>query len=148
MRVLLCAGLLTFLGAASALADDLIKVKTDKSVTEAMDALEAAVGNAGATVFARVDHAAGAQKVGMELGDAQLLIFGNPKLGTPAMQADPLAGLYLPLKVLAYSDADGQVWLVYEDPAEMLDDVEISGDAPVLGKMQGALKKLTGAAAN
>ncbi|MEX0368538.1 MAG: DUF302 domain-containing protein [Ruegeria sp.] len=148
MRVLLCAGLLTFLGAASALADDLIKVKTDKSVAEAMDALEAAVGNAGATVFARVDHAAGAQKVGMELGDAQLLIFGNPKLGTPAMQADPLAGLYLPLKVLAYSDADGQVWLVYEDPAEMLDDVEISGDAPVLGKMQGALKKLTGAAAN
>ncbi|WP_171173894.1 DUF302 domain-containing protein [Ruegeria sp. HKCCD8929] len=148
MRVLLCAGLLTFLGAASALADDLIKVKTEKSVAEVMDALEAAVGNAGATVFARVDHAAGAQKVGMELGDAQLLIFGNPKLGTPAMQADPLAGLYLPLKVLAYSDADGQVWLVYEDPAEMLDDVEISGDAPVLGKMQGALKKLTGAAAN
>ncbi|TMV08085.1 DUF302 domain-containing protein [Ruegeria sediminis] len=130
------------------MADELMKVKTDKSVSEAMDALEAAVGNAGATVFARVDHAAGAKNVDMELADAQLLIFGNPKLGTPAMQADPVAGLYLPLKVLAYSDADGQVWLVYEDPADMLGGLNIPGDAPVVGKMQGALQKLTEAATN
>lgn len=147
MRVLFYATLMVFAGAA-AIAGDLVKVKTDKSVSEAMDALEAAVGNAGATVFARVDHAAGARKVDMELGEAQLLIFGNPKLGTPAMQADPRAGLFLPLKVLAYSDADGQVWLVYEDPAEMLEDLDIPADAPVVGKMQGALGKLTGAAAN
>ena len=130
------------------LADDLIRVKTDKSVGEAMDALEAAVTNAGATVFSRVDHAAGAAGVGMELADSQLLIFGNPKLGTPAMQADPLAGLYLPLKVLAYSDDDGQVWLVYENPTETMEDLKTPEDAPVFGKMQGALKKLTGAAAN
>lgn len=132
---------------AQAGADDLVRVETGKSVGDAMDALEAAVNGAGATVFARVDHAAGAAKVDMELADAQLLVFGNPKLGTPAMQADPVAGLFLPLKVLAYEDGDGQVWLVYEDPAETMEDLNIPGDAPVIGKMQGALKKLTGAAA-
>ena len=83
----------------------------------------------------------------MELADAELLIFGNPKLGTPAMQADMHAGIFLPLRVLVYADADGQTWLAYEDPREMLDDLSIPADAPFLGAMEGALKKLTGAAA-
>lgn len=147
MKSIFLATTITLASAVSVLADDLIRVETGKTVSAAMDALEAAVNKAGATVFARVDHAAGAAKVDMELADAELLIFGNPKLGTPAMQADPLAGLYLPLKVLVYADGDGQVWLVYEDPAETLDDLDVPDDAPVIGKMQGALKKLTGAAA-
>ncbi|MBO9450133.1 DUF302 domain-containing protein [Tropicibacter sp. R16_0] len=128
------------------MAQDIIKVKTDKTVQGAMDALETVVGNAGATVFARVDHAAGAGKVDLELADSQLLVFGNPKLGTPAMQVDPLAGLFLPLKVLAYQDADGQVWLAYEDPKHTMSDLDGVSDAPVIEKMQGALKKLTTAA--
>ncbi|WP_264212980.1 DUF302 domain-containing protein [Leisingera thetidis] len=134
---------------ASALpaAAGLVTVPSQKPVGETMDALEAAVEGAGATVFARVDHAAGAQKAEMELNDAQLLIFGNPKLGTPAMQADMRAGLFLPLKVLAYEDADGQVWLSYEDPAEMLSGLDIPADAGFIAKMQGALGKLTAAAA-
>ncbi|MFS4582599.1 DUF302 domain-containing protein [Phaeobacter sp. C3_T13_0] len=127
-------------------AAELMKIPSQKPVAETMDALQAAVERAGATVFARIDHAAGAQKVDLELGDAELLIFGNPKLGTPAMQADPRAGLYLPLKVLAYEDADGQVWLTYEDPAEMLGGLDIPADAAVIAKMQGAIGKLTGAA--
>ncbi|MEO9781280.1 MAG: DUF302 domain-containing protein [Sedimentitalea sp.] len=144
---IILAAAIAIAGAGQAVADDLVRVKTDKSVTAAMDSLQAAVEGAGATVFARVDHAAGAQKVDMELGDAQVLIFGNPKLGTPAMQADPLAGLFLPLKVLAYGDADGQVWLVYESPKEMLDDLNIDDDAEYVQKMTGALAKLTGKAA-
>lgn len=128
------------------MAQDIIKVKTDKTVQGAMDALETVVGNAGATVFARVDHAAGAGKVDLELADSQLLVFGNPKLGTPAMQVDPLAGLFLPLKVLAYQDADGQVWLAYEDPKHTMSDLDGVSDAPVIEKMQGALKRLTTAA--
>ncbi len=147
MKTILAAGLLALCCAMPGFAGDLVKVKTGKSVGEAIDALEAAVSKAGATVFARVDHAAGAASVDMALADAQLLVFGNPRLGTPAMQADPLAGLFLPLKVLAYADGDGQVWLVYEDPAAMMEGLDIPGDAPVIGKMQGALKKLTGAAA-
>ncbi len=135
-------------GATWAMADDIIKVPTDKSVTEAIDALQTAVENAGATVFARVDHAAGAHKVDMTIPPNQVLIFGNPALGTPAMQIDPRAGLFLPLKVQAYEDADGQVWLAYEDPKETMDELDAVEKSPVIDKMRGALSKLTSAAAN
>lgn len=128
--------------------DDIIKVRAAGEVAAAMDRLEEAVQGAGATVFARVDHGAGAEAAGMQLAPAELLIFGNPKLGTPAMQDDPLAGLYLPLRVLVYSDAEGQVWMAYEEPREMLDDLPgIDDDAGYLGKMSGALKALTSKAA-
>lgn len=146
-RLLLSASVLIGL-AIPAMATDLIKVKTDKSVAEAMDALEAAVGNAGATVFARIDHRKGAESAGLEMDFAETLIFGNPKLGTPAMNADIRASLYLPLKVAAYAAPEGGVVLTYEDPAEMFDDLEIPADAEFVAKMQGALKKLTEAAAN
>ncbi|WP_068116364.1 DUF302 domain-containing protein [Tropicimonas marinistellae] len=126
---------------------EIVAVPAAGDVAATTDALEAAVENAGATVFARVDHAAGAASVGMELPDAELLVFGNPKLGTPAMQDDVLAGLMLPLRVLVYQDGDGQTWLAYEAPAEMLEGVGIPADAPYLKMMEGALKKLTGAAA-
>ncbi len=135
-------------GATWAMADDIIKVPTDKSVTEAIDALQAAVENAGATVFARVDHSAGAHKVDMTIPPNQVLIFGNPALGTPAMQIDPRAGLFLPLKVQAYEDADGQVWLAYEDPKETMDELDAVEKSPVIDKMRGALSRLTDAAAN
>lgn len=132
--------------AAPAQAEEIVRVSATGSVAEVMDRLEQAVAGAGATVFARVDHRAGAESVGTPIGASQLLIFGNPALGTPAMQADPLAGLYLPLKVLAYEDGDGAVWLVYEEPSETFDDLSIPEDADVLAKMSGALGKLTAAA--
>ncbi|MEM9845048.1 MAG: DUF302 domain-containing protein [Pseudomonadota bacterium] len=132
---------------AAAQASDIVKVKSSADVAATTDALEAAVTGAGATVFARVDHGAGAAKAGLELADAQLLIFGNPKLGTPAMNEDALAGLFLPLRVLVYEDGAGEVWLAYEDPSAMLGPLEgTSADAPYLTKMTGALKKLTAAA--
>ncbi|AHD10307.1 DUF302 domain-containing protein [Phaeobacter gallaeciensis] len=145
IKSLALAGAIAVMSAFPAAAD-LIKIPSQKPVAETMDALQAAVEGAGATVFARVDHAAGAQKVDLSLGDAQLLIFGNPKLGTPVMQADPRAGLFLPLKILAYQDAEGQVWLTYEDPAEMLSGLGVPADAEAVAKMQGALGKLTSAA--
>jgi len=128
--------------------DDIMKVPAGGDVTATMDALETEVTAAGATVFARVDHAGGAASVDMEMAPSELLIFGNPKLGTPAMQDNMLAGLYLPLKVLVYEDAQGQVWLAYEDPKETLNDLpEISDDAGYIAKMQGAMGKLTAKAA-
>ena len=84
--------------------------------------------------------------MGLTLAPEQLLIFGNPKLGTPAMQDDPLAGLYLPLKVLVYQDGSGQTWLAYEDPKEMFEDLNISAEAEYVKTMTGALAKLTGKA--
>jgi uncharacterized protein (DUF302 family) len=126
---------------------EVVQVKSAKPVAATVDALEAAVTEAGATVVARVDHGKGAASVEMPLGESQLLIFGNPALGTPAMQADPLAGLQLPLKVLVYADESGQVWLAYENPADMFAGLAIPPDAEVVGKMSGALAKLTDKAA-
>lgn len=141
------AALVLALAALPAIADEIVRVESSRDVAATMEALEAAVDGAGATVFARVDHGAGARSVGSEIGDSQLLIFGNPALGTPAIEADRLAGLYLPLKVLVYEDDTGKVWLAYEPPAETLDDLDIPGDAEVLAKMAGALETLTAAAA-
>lgn len=114
--------------------------QTTKSVPAAMDALEAAVTEAGATVFARVDHAKGAADVGMELRPAQLLIFGNPVLGTPAMQDDIRAGIVLPLRVLVYQDEDGDTQIAYEDVTDMFADFDIDASAEYINKMRGALQ--------
>ncbi len=146
MKKIVTAVALSMAAVPDAAESDIIKVKSAGDVATTMDALEAAVTGAGATVFARVDHAGGAAKVDLELAPEQLLIFGNPKLGTPAMQDDPLAGLFLPLKVLVYQDEDGQTWLAYEDPAAMLDELDIPNDAEYVKKMTGALAKLTGKA--
>jgi len=128
--------------------DGIVRVEAAGDVTTTMDGLEGAVRGAGATVFARVDHAAGAEAAGMALPPAQLLVFGNPKLGTPAMQDAPLAGLFLPMQVLVYRDGDGQVWLAYQDPAAMLGALDgISPGAGYVDKMTGALRKLTAKAA-
>ena len=148
MRTLIKAAVLGLLAMPAWAADHIVKVRSGADVAATADALEAAVTGAGATVFARVDHAGGAASAGMNLAPSQLLVFGNPKLGTPAMQDDALAGLYLPMKVLVYEDADDQVWLAYEDPADMLGGLEgIPEGAEYVGKMTGALGKLTEQAA-
>ena len=126
---------------------DYERLEAKGSVADTIDRLEQAVEGAGATVFARVDHTKGAEAAGMELGDAQLLIFGNPKLGTPVMQQDIRAGLALPLRMLAYEDADGKVWITYEDVDEMFDDLEIDDDAESVKKMENALQTLAEKAA-
>jgi len=113
-------------------------------VATTMDRLVAAVEGAGATIFARVDHAAAAAKVGQELAPNQVLIFGNPKLGTPMMQSAPSMGLDLPLKVQVYRGADGAVRVVYRDMAGLA--AEHGADSPALAKAAGALDKLTGKA--
>lgn len=144
MRKRLAAVLLAALPAE---AGEIVRVESTRDVVATADALQAAVEGAGARVVARVDHGAGAESVGADIGGSQLLIFGNPALGTPAMQADRLAGLYLPLRMLVYEDAEGKVWLAYEEPAETLDDLEIPADADFLVRMSGALKTLAAAAA-
>lgn len=122
-----------------------ITQSSPKSVAATMDSLQAAVEGAGATVFARVDHGAGAANVEMDLPDAELLIFGNPMLGTPAMQADIHAGLQLPLKVLVYAGEDGTV-VAYESVETIFDGLDVPLDAEFAQKMTGALAMLTGKA--
>ena len=97
-------------------ADGLIAVKSPHSSKDTMDRLETLVKQKGMTIFARIDHAAGAAKVGKNLRSTELLIFGNPQGGTPFMECNQTVGIDLPLKALVWEDASGQVWLGYNDP--------------------------------
>ena len=96
--------------------DGLVTVASKYPVRETLDRLEADLKAKNITVFARIDHAAGAASVAMPLRPTELLIFGNPKAGTPLMQSNQTIGIDLPLKILAWQDADGKVWLTYNDP--------------------------------
>ena len=136
----ICATALALTLSSTALHAEIIHKTSPHSVVETMDRLEEAVTAAGATVFARVDHAAGAQKVDMELRPTQLLIFGNPVLGTPAMQDDIRAGIVLPLRVLVYQDEDGDTQIAYEDVTDMFADFDIDASAEYINKMRGALQ--------
>lgn len=98
-------------------ADGLVAVKSPHGAAQTMDRLEAAVKQRGLNVFARIDHAAGASKVGKTLRPTELLIFGNPQGGTPLMECAQSAGIDLPLKALVWQDEAQQVWLGYNDPA-------------------------------
>lgn len=103
---------------ASALAHDkaMITAQSPYAPKETMDRLERKAKEAGLKVFARIDHAKGAASVDMTLRPTELLVFGNPKGGTPLMQCAQTIGIDLPLKALVWQDGKGQVWLGYNDP--------------------------------
>jgi uncharacterized protein (DUF302 family) len=95
--------------------DGLITVSSAHPVAETVERLVAAATSAGMRVFARIDHAAAAAEVGMELRPTELVIIGSPRGGTPLMQDRQAAGIDLPLKALAWEDEDGRVWLTTND---------------------------------
>src|SRR6516165_433655 len=97
-------------------ADGLITLRSSYGPRDTMNRLETEVKGKGLTVFARIDHAAGAAEVGLSLRPTELLIFGNAKGGTPLMQSVQTIGIDLPLKVLVWQDASGSTWLSYNDP--------------------------------
>ena len=94
----------------------IISQTSSYSVPETIDRLAAVLQAKGITIFARLDQQAEAENVGLSLRPTQLLLFGNPKAGTPLVVAVPTIALDLPLKVLAWEAADGKVWLSYNDP--------------------------------
>jgi uncharacterized protein (DUF302 family) len=98
-------------------ADGLVALKSPHSAQETMNRLETMVKERGLNVFARIDHAAGAAKLGKTLRPTELLIFGNPQGGTPFMECAQTVGIDLPLKALVWQDESAQVWLGYNDPA-------------------------------
>jgi uncharacterized protein (DUF302 family) len=106
------------------------------TVQRLTDAMEAA----GAKVFAVIDHSGEAARVGMSLRDTKLIIFGNPRGGTPVMEVAPLAALELPLKILVWADDDGAVWMSYLS-AEWLEDRY--GLPPELARPLAAVDTLT-----
>lgn len=126
-------------------AADLVKKPSEHGVQETMDRLEAMVGDKGLAVFNRIDHQANARKAGMEMAASQLLIFGNPKMGTAIMQQDPGAGLDLPLRVLVFEDGQGQTWISYHNPQGLKSSYQLEGN-PALDKAENALGNITDAA--
>lgn len=94
----------------------LVHVPSKYPVRKALERLETLVQSRGLTIFARIDFAGDAQKVGLTMRPTQLLIFGNPKAGTPLMVVSPSIAIDLPLKALAWEDVDGKVWLSYNKP--------------------------------
>ena len=96
--------------------DGLITLRSSHGPKDTMNRLETEVKGKGLTVFARIDHAAGAAEVGLSLRPTELLIFGNAKGGTPLMESVQTIGIDLPLKALVWQDASGNTWLSYNDP--------------------------------
>jgi uncharacterized protein (DUF302 family) len=101
----------------NASGNGIIIVQSKYSVKESIDQFQQLLSAKGIVVFARIDQQAEAKKVGLDLSPTELIIFGDPKGGTPIMQAYPLSALDLPLKLLAWSHDDSTVWLTYNDAA-------------------------------
>lgn len=131
--------------AAPAIAEKsnaLLIKRSDTTVKETLDRLSAILHKKGIKIFARIDHAAGAEMAGMELPPTELLIFGNPKLGTPLMTASRAVGIALPMKALAWQDDDGNVYLGCTNPIELAQRFAITGRDDVIAKMLKAIDAL------
>ncbi len=144
MGKIIVAALIGLIALPVAHADTgIVTKKSANSVAATLDCLESTLRAKGMTIFARVDHDDGASKVGLTLRPTELLIFGNPKLGTQLMTSNQTAGMDLPMKALAWQDAEGTVWLSYNDPAYLAARHGIDDRAEVIKKMTGALGKFS-----
>lgn len=128
-------------------ADGVINVKSNKSVSATADKLEKVLTSKGMTIFNRVKHSEAAMKIGVEIAPTELIIFGNPKVGSPLMKCAPTVALDLPQKALIWQDLNQRVWITYNNPAYLKQRHDIKGCDKVLAKVTGALAKLTAAAA-
>lgn len=144
IKFLLILALLTVFTYAQA-ADGLIAVKSPYTAKVTMDKFEAIVKEKGLNIFARIDHTAGAAKIGTTLRSTEVLIFGNPEGGTPLMECAQSFGIDLPLKALVWEDATSQVWLGYNDPAYLAERHQVS-ECPAVDNIQKALAGISAAA--
>ena len=124
----------------------LITSSAEGSVSETAGRLVASLERRSITVFAQIDHAEGARRVGLELPDETVVVFGNPQAGTPLMQADPTVGIELPLRILVW-DAEGTTMLGYDDPTRLADDYALAAVTGTLEQMRQLLADLVAEAA-
>lgn len=152
IRTLLAAPLLAAVVALAPVAgpalamSDLVVRESKLGVKESIDALAKAIEAKGIKVVARVDHAAGAKTAGLEMRPAEVLLFGNPKLGTPLMQSNPEIAIELPMKVLAWQAADGKVYVGYTAPEKLKARYGIKDRDEVFKTMAAALLAFSDAA--
>jgi uncharacterized protein (DUF302 family) len=147
MREILLTLMSIFFFVSLAHADNgLISIKSPYDVKKTADRLENALNAKGMTVFIRINHAEGARKVGKKLRPTELVIFGNPKVGTPLMQCGQSAAIDLPQKALIWQDEAGQVWLTYNDPNYLVNRHGLAGCDEVTKKIEKALGNFAKAA--
>jgi uncharacterized protein (DUF302 family) len=120
--------------------DRLAKFESNFGPRETMDRLEAIIKAHGMSIFARINHAALAQEAGLSLRPTEVIIFGNPRAGTPLMQANQTIGIDLPLKALVWEDDEGKVWLGYNEPQWLARRHGIEGAEGITGKIDLALR--------
>jgi uncharacterized protein (DUF302 family) len=123
--------------------EGIVNLASKHSVAETLNRMEALLRASGMKVFARIDHSGEAAAAGISMPPTEVLIFGNPKGGTPVMLAAPLAAIDLPLKALAWQDSEGKVWLSYNDPEYIarrfgLSDDQIKTIAPITALIERA----------
>jgi len=135
-----------FIVSTASAGDGLISFKSSHDVKVTADRLEDILINKKMNVFIRIDHAAGAKKVGQKLRPTELVVFGNPKVGTPLMQCSQSVAIDLPQKALIWQDAKGQVWLTYNDPNYLAQRHGLSECADVIKKVEKALNNFAKAA--
>jgi uncharacterized protein (DUF302 family) len=132
---------------ASDLADaDLVTLPSPHGVDETVERLKSLLDAKKIQVFAHIDHAAGAKKVGLSLRPTQVLIFGNPQAGTPLMQSRQTIGLDLPLRILVWEDEAGKVWLTYRRPGLLARLHHVAGHDEAVKGLDDGLSGLTRAA--
>ncbi len=134
------------LTASAAAQGGLVSRKSTHDVDTTANRLESALKEKGVTVFARIDHAAGAQRVGQTLKPTLLIIFGNPAMGTPLIQRSRSIGIDLPLKALIWEDKAGQVWFTYNAPDVLVHRHGITEMGEAIQKMELALSNFAMAA--
>ncbi len=144
MRTLLTAIVLAILSILPAQAQEGLVIRdSDYGVAETADRLVSILEENDVTVMARVDHAANAERVGLELPPTVLVIFGNPRIGTPLMQAERTVGIDLPQKALVWQEDDGTVRLAYNTAEHLADRHGITGRDEALQRLAGALNRFT-----
>ena len=124
----------------------LTTIRSNFGPQDTIDRLETAIKAKGMTVFARIDHAAGAAAVGLTLRPTEVVIFGNARGGTPLMQSVQTLGIDLPLKALVWQDTAGATWLSYNDPVWLAERHGLSGAEAPVGAMTAALEAVAKAA--
>ena len=125
---------------------DLVMLPSAHGATETIDRLKALLARKGVEVFAHIDHAAAASKVGLPLRLTQVLIFGNPQAGTPLMQGKQTMGLDLPLRVLVWEDGEGKIWLTYRRVEDLARYHQVTGHDEAIKALDDGLAGLVRAA--
>lgn len=148
MRSLIAMLIAVALSSTVVAADELATRPSKHSVKETLDRLTAALKEKGITPAARIDHAGAAKAAGLALKPTEVLLFGNPKLGTPLMQANRHIAIDLPMRVLAWEDDAGKVWIAYTRPETLKSRYKIQGQEQAWKAMSGALENFTRAAAD